>query len=198
MNQEGQCSDTEAYWTNMENCVSRGIDLASAYTNCSYLFRCLVSPSGDPIGGLVHAITMISSSSRLEDIARSFRELSKSLKDINSSKISLLLKPLQGKAIFPIVNGSGDSGYDTLSSTHDQTWFIADHANYIASFSGVIPLLAFSVQDLLAMEALFQALRMDAKKISKKVTSQTQVAGRTRSDFRYTDIFQSKSPFIKA
>jgi hypothetical protein len=182
----------------MENCISRGIDLTSIYANCSYLFRCLLSPSGDPIGGLVHTMTMISSSSELEDIARIFREVSKLLKNVSSSKISLLLKPLQSKAIFPVVHGSGNPGYDTLLSMHDKTWFIADHANLIASFTGVIPLLAFSIQDLLAIEDLLGALRMEGRKISKKVTGQTRVVGRTKSDFRYTDKFQLKSPFIKA
>jgi hypothetical protein len=182
----------------MENCISKGIDLTSVYANCSYLFRCLFSPSGDPIGGLVHAMTMISSSSKLEDIARLFRDISKLLKDVNSSKISLLLKPLQDKAMFPIVDESKNPGYDTLLSVHDNTWFIADHANLIASFTGVVPLLAFSIQDLPAIENLLRALRVDGRKISKKVTGQTRVVGRTRSDFRYTDKFRLKSPFIKA
>jgi hypothetical protein len=182
----------------MENCISRGIDLTTIYSNCSYLFRCLLSPSGDPIGGLVHTMTMISSSSKLEDIARQFCELSRLLKDMNSSKTSLLLKPLQGKAIFPVVVTSKNAGYDTLSTMDDKTWFIADRANLIASFTGVVPLLAFSIQDLPTIESLLRALRVDGRKISKNVTSQARVVGRTRSDFRYTDNFRLKSPFIKA
>jgi hypothetical protein len=182
----------------MENCISTGIDLTSTYANCSYLFRCLLSPSGDPIGGLVHTMTMISSSSKLEDIARLFREISKLLKDVSSSKTSLLLKPLQGKAIFPVVDALEKPGYDALLSMHDNTWFIADQANLIASFTSVVPLLAFSIQDLPTIEPLLRALRVDGRKISKKATSQTRVVGRARSDYHYTDKFRLKSPFIKA
>lgn len=198
INPDGQTSASKTYWTNMENCVATGIDLMLSYTNCSYLFRSLISPSGDPIGGLVHMMTMISSASKLEDIARLFRELSSVLKDFNSSKIFLLLKPLQGKAIFPVVDGSGNPEYDALLTMHDTTWFIADRADLIASFTGVVPLLGFAIQDLPAIENLLRALRVDGRKISKKATNQTRAIGSTRSDFRYTDKFRSKCSFIKA
>jgi hypothetical protein len=198
INPVGRSSTGPASWTNMESCMSRGIDLTSIYANCSYLFRCLYSPSGDPIGGLVHAMTMISSSSKLEDITRLFGEVSKMLKDVNSSKVALLLKPLQGKAIFPVVVKSRHPGFDTLLSAQDKTWLIADSVNYIASFTGKVPLLGFPMQDLLATEDLLRALKVDGKKISGKVTDHTRVVGRTRSDSRYTEELRLKSPFIKA
>lgn len=189
---------SQGCWANMETCIFRGIDLTSTYANCAYLFRCLYSPSGAAIGELIHSMTMISSSSRLQDIARLFGEVSKLLKDVNSSKLALLLKPLQSKAMIPVIDGTKRSGYDKLLSVEDPTWFIADHANLVASFTGVVPLLAFPTQDLSAMEYLFQALRVDGRKISKKSTSQTRVVGHTRPDSRYTDSFRLKVPFIKA
>jgi hypothetical protein len=181
----------------MNSCMARGIDLTSTYANCSYLFRCLYSTSGDPIGGLVHAMTMISSSSKLEDITRLFRELNKLLKDVNSTKVALLLKPLQDKAIFPIIVDSRH-GFDTLLSAHDKTWFIADSVTHLASFTGKIPLLGFPIQDLMATEDLLRALKVDTRKISDRVTDQTRVVGRTRLDSRYTEELRLKSPFIKA
>jgi hypothetical protein len=177
--------------------MARGLDLTSTYASCSYLFRCLYSPSGDPIGGLVHAMTMISSSSKLHDITRLFRELNKLLKDVNSTKVALLLKPLQGKAIFPIVVESKHPGFDTLLSAHDKTWLIADSVTHLSSFTGKVPLLGFPIQDLLATEHLLQALRVDGRKISDKVTDHIRIVGRTRLDSRYTKELRSKSPFIK-
>lgn len=182
----------------MEDCVLKGIDLSLSHAHCSYLFRCLISPSGDPIGGLIYAMTMINSSSKIDDIARLFREVSKLLKDIGPSKAALLLKPLQSKAIFPITNGSKSQSYDVLLGAYDEDWFIADQADIFASFTAVVPLLALSIQDLPAVQDLLRALRVNGRYISKMTTSQIRVVGDTRSDIRYTEEFRSKSPFIKA
>ena len=182
----------------MEECLSKETDVESKYPSCSYLFRCLVSPSGDPIGGLVHTMTLIDTSSKLDDISRHFREVSKSLKDISTSKAALLLKPLQNKAIFPIINGSGKPGYDTLLDMHDKSWLIADQAPFIESFSGVVPFLAFSIQDLPALEDLFRVLRLEDRKMSKLVTSQTRARGLIRKSLPCTNSLRSKGPFIKA
>jgi hypothetical protein len=182
----------------MEECLSNGIDVESKYPSCSYLFRCLVSPSGDPIGGLVHTMTLINASSKLDDISRHFREVSKSLKDISISKAAFLLKPLQNKAIFPIIDDSGKPGYDTLLDVHDKSWFIADQPCFIGSFSGVIPILALPLQDLPALEDLFRVLRLENRKMSKLVTSQTFATGQIRKHLPYTNSLRSKSPFIEA
>lgn len=178
--------------------MSREIDVESAYSSCSYLFRCLVSPSGDPIGGLVHTMTLINSASKLEDISRLFCEVSKLLKDVSISKAALLLKPLQNKPIIPVINGSGHQDYDTLLDAHDRSWYIPDQASFVESFTGVVPLLAFVNQDLPAIEDMFRVLRIEGRRLSKMVTSQTLAMGETRSDFRHTDSFRAKSPFIKA
>lgn len=182
----------------MGNCVSKKIDIESKYPSCAYIFRCLLSPSGDPISGLVHTMTLIDSSSKLEDIARLFREASKLLKDVSTSKVALLLKPLHHKAMFPVKDRLKNQEYDTLLSMHDKSWFIADEANVFESFKGVVPLLALSIQDLPAVEELFRVLRVDGRKMSKMVTGQTLAMGQTRSDFRSSDTFRSKIPFIKA
>ncbi|KAJ4290882.1 hypothetical protein N0V90_010078 [Kalmusia sp. IMI 367209] len=193
-----QATVNEGRWTRMEDCISKEIDIGSKYLSCAYLFQCLVSPTGDPIGGLVHTMTLINSSSKLDDIARLFREVSKLLKDVSTSKAALLLKPLQSKTIFPVVRSSQSPEYDTLLGMHDKSWFVADQVNLLESFTGVVPLLAFSIQDLPAVEDLFRVLRVEGRKMSKMVTSQTLAQGQTRSDFRHSDTFRSKSPFIKA
>ncbi|KAG9198551.1 hypothetical protein G6514_009853 [Epicoccum nigrum] len=185
-------------WINMANCTSQGIDLTSIYVGCSFLFRCLYTPSGDPIGGLVHAITMITSSSKLENITRLFRELNKSLQDINSSKIALLLKPLHDKPIFPVVDEAKDAGYDRLLSLHNKSWFIADSADLMESFTGIVPLLAFPAQDLPMVENVLQALRVDGRVISKRSTNHTRVIGQTKSGFHLANSFSRKIPFLKA
>jgi hypothetical protein len=96
----------------------------------------------NPVLQYVNSTTWISSSSKLVDISLLFRRVSKTLKDVSTSKAGLLLKPLQNKAIFPVIDGSGKSGYDTLMDTSNISWSTVDQPTMRESFQGKIPLLA--------------------------------------------------------
>ncbi|CZR67360.1 uncharacterized protein PAC_17259 [Phialocephala subalpina] len=73
-------------WMNMKECISRNIAIESDYPSSSYLFRCLSFPAGDPIAPIVAAATLITSSTRLKDISRLFRDVIRAPKDVNISK----------------------------------------------------------------------------------------------------------------
>lgn len=184
-------------WMNMKECISRDIVIESDYPSCSYLFRCLLSPGGNPIAPIVAAATLITSSSKLEDISRLFRDVSKALRDVNTSKAAQLLRPLQNRSIFPITNG-GKHSYDDLLSVHNTSWFIADRPFIRESFHGKMPLLALPIEDLPALGDLFRVLRLDSRILSKLTTSQTRPKGRVTTHWAYTASLRAKSPFIKA
>jgi hypothetical protein len=182
----------------MEECVSKSINIESEYSTCSYLFRCLLSPSGDPIAGLVHTMALISSSSKLEDICRLFREVSKSLKDVNTTKAAYLLKPLQDKRIFPILDGSSNSEYNVLADLRNESWHIADQLKIRESFIGKVSLLALPPEDIPELGDLFRALRLGDRILSTRVSSQTTAKGSVRTHWAYTRSLRSKCPFIKS
>jgi hypothetical protein len=46
-------------WTNMNECMSMRIGIESAYPSCSYLFRCLSTPGGDPIAAKVSIASLL-------------------------------------------------------------------------------------------------------------------------------------------
>ena len=183
---------------NMEECISRGIVIESDYPSSSYLFRCLLSPRGDPIAPIVAAATLTTSSSKLEDISRLFRDVSKALKNVNTSKAAQLLRPLQNGSIFPITNGDGKHSYDDLLGVHNTSWFIADRPLIRESFHGKIPLLALPIEDLPMLEDLFRVLRLDNRMLSKLTTSRTHPKGRVTTHWAYTASLRAKSPFIKS
>ena len=191
-------STKPAGWTNMKECLSRDITVESEYPSSSYLFRCLRSPSGDPIAPIVATATLITSSSKLEDISRLFRDISSALKDVNTSKAAQLLRPLQERPIFPITKAPGKRRYDDLLNVHDTSWFIADRPLIRESFHGKIPLLAVPIEDLPALENLFRALRLDGRMLSKLATSRTHPQGQVTTHWAYTASLRAKSPFIKA
>lgn len=182
----------------MKECISRAITIESEYPSSSYLFRCLRSPSGDPIAPIVATATLITSSSKLEDISRLLHNISTALKDVNTSKAAQLLSPLQNKSVFPITHDLGKSRYDKLLDMHDMSWFIADRPLIRESFHGKLPLLALPIEDLPALEDLFRVLRLDGRMLSKLATSQTDAKGRFATHLAYTASLRAKSPFIKA
>ncbi|KAF2812279.1 uncharacterized protein BDZ99DRAFT_518138 [Mytilinidion resinicola] len=195
---ESPRSTKPASWTNMKECISRDITIESKYPTSSYLFRCLISPGGDPIAPIVATATLITSSTKLDDISRLFRDISTALKDVNTSKAAQLLRPLQSKQIFPITNGPGKSKYDNLLDLYNTSWFIADKPLIRESFHGKIPLLALPIEDLPALQDLFRVLRLDGRMLSKLATNRTQAKGRHSTHWAYTASLREKAPFIKA
>jgi hypothetical protein len=187
-----------ACWTNIKECVSREITIDSEYPSCSYLFRCLESPKGDPIAPIVATAGLITSSTKLENISRLFRNVCTAIKDVNTSKAAQLLKPLQNKSIFPITNGPGKRRYDKLLDMHNRSWFIADRPALHDSFHGKIPLLALPMEDISVLGDLFCILRLDSRMLSKQTTSRTQAKGRVIMDWANTSSLRRKVPFIKA
>lgn len=185
-------------WMNMKDCISRNITIESEYRSSSYLFQCLISPSGDPIAPIVATATLITSSTKLEDISRLFRDVSTALKDVNTGKAAQLLRPLQNKSVFPITNGLAKRGYDKLLDVQNTTWYIADRPLIRESFLGQLPLLALPIEDLSGLEDLFRVLRLEGRILSKLVTNRTQQKGRTTTHWAYTSSLRKKSPFIKA
>jgi hypothetical protein len=184
-------------WKKMDECLSMGINIETQYPSCSYLSRCLLSPSGDPIAGLVYTMSLISSSSKLSDISRLFCEVSKSLKGVSTTKAAILLKPLQNKAIFPVITISGTREYNTLLDMNDKSWFIVDELTIRDSFQGKLPLLALPIKDLPALEDLFYVLRLEGRKVSRLVTSRTNIKGHVRMNWFYTNSLRAKAPFLK-
>ena len=182
----------------MGECVSKDISIESDYPISTYLFRCLLSPIGDPIAPIVASATLITSTSKLKDISRLFRKISKALKDVNASKAAQLLRPLQNRWIFPVTTSRGKHGYDDLLSVQDASWFIADRISIRESFHGKIPLLALPIEDLAALTNFFRVLRLDTRFLSKLVTTQTHPKGQVTTHWAYTASFRAKSPFLKA
>lgn len=147
---------------------------------------------------MVATASFITSSTKLEDISRLFRNINKELKDVNASKAAQLLKPLQDKSIFPITNGPGTNGYDSLLDIHNTTWFIADQPLLRESFHGKTPLLALPIEDISELEDMFRVLRLDDRFLSRRTTNRTQGKGRIAMHWAYTSSLRRKSPFITA
>lgn len=140
----------------------------------------------------------ITSSSKLDDIIRFFRDISKALKDINASQAAELLRPLRNLSAFPISDGPGQSTFDRLLGLNDRSWFVADRPLLRRSFHGKIPLLAFPDEILALLDDVLRVLRLDDRFLSKLTKSQTRPGGRPTIHWGWTKSLREKAPFIQA
>ncbi|KAH7202459.1 hypothetical protein DER44DRAFT_669606 [Fusarium oxysporum] len=185
-------------WTNMRACISTSISVEEQYKSCSYLFRCLASPSRDPVASVIATVNSITSASKLDDISRFFRNVNTVLKDVNPSQITQLLTPLQSATICPIVDSFREQGFDRLLGIGDTSWFIADNPVIRTSFLGKLPLLALSIEEVHELDDLFRVLWLGKRMLSKIVSIQAHPKGLVTTDWNYTISMHQKTPFIKA
>lgn len=186
-------------WYTSYECKVKKIDIEPEFPGCEYLFRCLLMTGDEEIRSLVFTAKQINRYTSLLEIARLFRNLNTALKRSNPKKAERVLEPLANMSIFPIVNTGGDLPFDQLAPVGDHTsWFIADREHLRRSFVGRAPLLAFSMEELGAMDDLFEILRIDSRKLSKLVKSETIHQGMTSLNRPYTKFLRDRVGFMKA
>lgn len=188
-------------WTNIGKCIVMGVDVKSEYPTSSYLFRCLESPAGDPVAAKVAITCQIDCSTKLKVISGFICDLSTALKDVNTTKAAQLLRPLQNRRIFPIIDRPGTGkydGFDQLMDSKDTSWYIADQPNVRGSFLGKLPLLALPVEHVSSIRELLSVLRLDDRILSKLARPSTQPRGRVITHWSYMALLRERAPFLKA
>ena len=83
-----------------------------------------------------------------------------------------------------------------MSGNQRDIWFIADRHHLRRSFEGVIPLLAFSVEDIGRMGLALKMLDVESRLLSKQVREETSVSGHSWRDSLYTRKLRRKVKFI--
>ncbi len=182
----------------MIKCLAQNITIENQYPSSSYLFRCLRSPSGDPITPLIAAATLISSTSSVDDVSRLFRKISKALKDVTPLQATQLLQPLWKRAVFPVTPVAESHANHRFLSLADESWFIADRPSMRKSFRGKVPLLAFSASEVASLTDLLRGLRLNNRLLSQLVTDSTRPVGQVRIHWVWTSTLRMKRPFLRA
>jgi hypothetical protein len=105
------------------------------------------------------------------------------------------LQSLAQKEVWPITDSGDPDSFDQLMST-SKPWFIADTVPLRMSFTGIVPLLAFSTDDISQMERILNGLEMDKKRLSLATKSIPRTEGKVERHREHTAMFQSKYEFI--
>ncbi|KAK5113329.1 hypothetical protein LTR85_010946 [Meristemomyces frigidus] len=195
---EAVALNTDSDWLTIDTCVERGIDVGARYPEAERLFRRLLDPGNLALGSLVSKARMIDMSSSLPDVAETFIALSKSLSATDEGAAFSQMQFLNTKAIYPVVGNKNSSPFHDLCFIGDTGWAIADRSHLRESFLGVLPLLAFTAEEVEAMSDLLKASGLDGRRLSTLVEGSTRPKGALNFSKACTDDFKYRFPFVKA
>jgi len=80
--------------------------------------------------------------------------------------------------------------------TPGSEFFIADTKHMLSSFVGLVPLLAFGVDDLAKMKRLLQGLQMNPKRLGRAAQSLPRTTGKGELHRKWTEWFQARFEFM--
>ncbi|KAK3690295.1 hypothetical protein B0T22DRAFT_441704 [Podospora appendiculata] len=113
-----------------------------------------------------------------------------------------LTAPVARGMLLPVITDSDTATADTFGQKFDSLLtpgselFIADSKPLLDSFIGLVPLLAFGIDDTSRMKRLIHGLGMDARCLSQAHASVPKTSGTVEFDRHLTEWFQSRYEFI--
>jgi hypothetical protein len=189
-------------WYSLNQCLWEGpkclrlhVCLKDVYPANLRLFRYVLQIPDASIKHLLLEAVRFKKRDDLSYIIDIFLEIEKFLgKDITDSRS---LQSAREGRIWPISQGILSPDFDDLMSANvSSEWFIADRVALRESFNGIIPLLAFQVNDIGRMERVLKALGVEERRLSIAAKSVPETEGSVEMHQGHTEAFRSKFGFI--
>ncbi|KAI4721056.1 hypothetical protein E4T48_02728 [Aureobasidium sp. EXF-10727] len=186
-------------WVHLQTCVweappclRKVRPIAHIYGPVQSFFKNILSLHDAGIGDFVNEL--ITHDNVISSIAL-LKELLLELGSRINPRLQYDLKALDNRRIFPVINAQKQR---VLMAGTDPQWFIPDGRNLTTSFSGVIPLLDFSLGEQKRLESLFEKMSIFGKHLSEKVTKHEVVEGKEQAmkDAVHTRKFQVKAHYL--
>lgn len=155
-------------WITIDECAKRVINLEARYPTCGHLFVIALGTKRTEMSQLLGDTDTINTSTGLDNILRIFTGISRAVEAMAPLKAIHAVKPLMGERIMPVRKPGSTSPYD-LVAPQDTDWFIADQMYLQVIFCDEVPLLAFSVDEMLGIKQLLQSLNLEQRKLSQCV-----------------------------
>ncbi|KAI5276433.1 hypothetical protein E4T47_00597 [Aureobasidium subglaciale] len=173
-------------------CLRRVCPIAHIYGPVQSLFKNILNLQDAGIGDFVNEL--VSHDNNISSIVH-IKELLLELSSRISPRLTYDLKALDNCKIFPVVDMQKQR---VLMSGNDPRWFIPDGRNLTMSFSGIIPLLDFTLAEQKKLEPLLDKMGIWARHLSEKVNKEEVVEGREQAvlDVTHTRQFQVKAHYL--
>jgi len=172
--------------------------LEAEYPTCTTLLRSLLITQDGAFAPVLARATSISASMELCDISRIFRDLDKGIRTMSRQNALKSLRPLTSHRMVPVINSQRASGFDYLAQTSDTSVYIADRSELLESFRGIVPLLAFTREDLSEMQELFSIMRVKWLRLQEVVRSDTSPRGQINAHYDYTARLRARSDYLQS
>ncbi|OAP55444.1 hypothetical protein AYL99_10417 [Fonsecaea erecta] len=183
----------DCLWSGPE-CLRRFVALKNIYPSCQRLFRDFFLLPDAGIADIVRETKLLNVGDPLSYIKALFFEIEKHLE---KDETTTAIDSLQTHCIWPIYKTSNQEEWDMLAYANNSTpWFIADRTHLLESFSGIVPLLAFQVEDVLKIPLLIRKLGCDKRRLTRAVTSIAETVGILRPDPTRQADLRSRAEYI--
>lgn len=80
--------------------------------------------------------------------------------------------------------------------TNQEKWVIADRRDLLERFRGIVPILAFTVQEVGQISRLLKALGLENRKLSSFAKQRAVARGRVLFNSPYSNLLRAKARFI--
>jgi hypothetical protein len=197
----GDVADRGA-WLGLNQCVWAGpgcmiihFSMNDLYPSCKRLFTEILGVADASLGILVFEAAVFNKSHDLEHMRGILLEIEKFIEKNKPSTLELKSLTGRDKNNWPITNDMEAGKFNQMMSA-EKEWFIADTLSLRQSFSGIIPLLAFEVDEIGRMERLISGLELDRKLLTRCIKSIPRTEGRVELHSEFTQAFESKYEFL--
>ncbi|KAI9146907.1 alcohol dehydrogenase [Paramyrothecium foliicola] len=186
-------------WYPARECVGQIDRVENLYPSCKILFRSLLIAGEGSLGPAVTKATLINEETKIDEIVEIFQQLNDAVKVVSSKRAKQALKRLTNSRIFPVLfKKKQKTGYEFLDTlTKSSTWFLGDREHLADSFQGLVPLLAFTSEQINSMQAMFKHLE-HLRWLSEIVETSAHPAGLITLRPDYTNFLRSRSVFIES
>lgn len=178
-------------------CLRKTIWLSNHYPQLRAFFLGTLQLKDAYTKTLTEEVYQITAADDLKYISQLFLALALQLAKETEALDDEVVKSFCQRSIFPVKTATSQSTFDSLRAAQDSDiWFIADRRHLRQSFEGLLPLLAFTVEDIAEMGDLVKGLGLSHRLLSEAATETPTPEGRLEFDAIYTNSLRRKARFI--
>jgi hypothetical protein len=210
LSQDVKSDPDNGSWVSLDQCLWDGpkcmrshFCLAGVYPSCERLFTELLDLDNADMSHFMEEARRFETDDSIGYIRAIFVQIETCMeKEATHTKN---LSALARVKIFPVtdtpvtdtlaaIDNFGKS-FDRLL-TPGSEFFIADTKHMLSSFVGLVPLLAFGIDDTSKMKRLLHGLEMDSKRLGRAAESLPKTAGKVEFNRQWTEWFQVRYEFM--
>ena len=171
--------------------------LRTQYEELRDFFCTVLLAENESLATVEKELRQVEASDPLDSILDLFKAISNYMGKAHGHIHSSIDTSLKDHRIFPITSTVLNWTYESLKSgIGNEIWFIADRHHLRESFDGVVPLLAFGVNEVGQLLPALRLMGLENRLLSRRVEDVTGIPGSSHLHRRYTAYLRRRVKFI--